>query len=108
MDEPNAGAKPDPKDLEPRPPLEADLVALCRELNQRGARYERMKAVTHREKDAADLVFLRYWFKEREEEPPKSNKPRGRGPEVLANSRSSANHSLAAESSLARKRQYWR
>ena len=25
----------------------------------------RMKAVTHREKDAADLVFLRYWFAER-------------------------------------------
>src|SRR5512139_1324797 len=39
MDEPNAGAKPDPEELEPRPPLEADLVALCRELNQRGARY---------------------------------------------------------------------
>jgi hypothetical protein len=30
----------------------------------------RMKAVTHREKDAADLVFLRYWFAERGEEPP--------------------------------------
>ncbi len=39
MDEPNAGAKPDPKELEPRPPVEADLVALGRELNQRGARY---------------------------------------------------------------------
>ncbi len=58
-------------------------------LNQRGARYVvpheiqgvaipfaslrllwRMKAVTHREKDAADLVFLRYWFAERGEEPP--------------------------------------
>jgi hypothetical protein len=175
MDEPNAGAKPDPKDLTPRPPTESDLVALCRELNQRGARYVvvggfaiiaaglprttgdidlivavdpeneakvfsalstlpdnairelqpgelqqfpvirvadeiivdlmraaggiqyqeaaqevvvrevqgvpipfasprllwRMKAVTHREKDAADLVFLRYWFKERGEEPPR-------------------------------------
>lgn len=174
MDEPNAGAKPDPKDLEPRPPMEADLVALCRELNQRGARYVvvggfaiiaaglprmtgdidlmvatdrenesklfsalstlpdnavkelqpgelqqynvirvadeilvdlmgsaggidyeqaakdvmvrevqgvpipfasprllwRMKAVTHREKDAGDLVFLRHWFAERDEEPP--------------------------------------
>ena len=174
MDEPNVGAKPDPKDLEPRPPVEADLVALCRELNQRGARYVvvggfavisaglprvtgdidlmvaadpenearvfsalstlpdnavrelrpgelqqynvirvadeilvdlmrtaggidyaeaakdvvvravqgvpipfasprllwRMKAVTHREKDAADLVFLRYWFAERGESPP--------------------------------------
>ena len=30
----------------------------------------RMKVVTHREKDAADLVFLRYWFAERGEEPP--------------------------------------
>ena len=30
----------------------------------------RMKAVTHREKDAGDLVFLRYWFTERGEEPP--------------------------------------
>jgi hypothetical protein len=176
MDESNAGAKPAPKDLEPRPPAEADLVALCRELNQRSARYVviggfaiiaaglprvtgdvdlivavdreneakvfsalstlpdnavrelqpgelqqynvirvadeilvdlmrsaggidyeeaaqdvvvreiqgvpipfasprllwRMKVVTHREKDAGDLVFLRYWFAERGEEPPKS------------------------------------
>src|ERR1035437_9567400 len=32
----------------------------------------RMKVVTHREKDAGDLVFLRYWFAERGEEPPKS------------------------------------
>ena len=31
----------------------------------------RMKAVTHREKDAADLFFLRRWFAERGEEPPK-------------------------------------
>lgn len=30
----------------------------------------RMKAVTHRAKDAADLVFLRHWFAERGEEPP--------------------------------------
>ena len=30
----------------------------------------RMKAVTHREKDAADLVFLRQWFAERGEVPP--------------------------------------
>lgn len=30
----------------------------------------RMKAVTHREKDSADLVFLRQWFAERGEEPP--------------------------------------
>jgi hypothetical protein len=30
----------------------------------------RMKVVTHREKDAADLVFLRYWFAERGQEPP--------------------------------------
>lgn len=39
MDEPDAGAKPDQRELEPRPPLEADLVGLCRELNKRGARY---------------------------------------------------------------------
>lgn len=31
----------------------------------------RMKAVTHRAKDAGDLVFLRHWFAERGEEPPK-------------------------------------
>lgn len=30
----------------------------------------RMKVVTHRDKDAGDLVFLRYWFAERGEEPP--------------------------------------
>ena len=30
----------------------------------------RMKAVTHREKDAADLVFLRHWFTQRGEQPP--------------------------------------
>ena len=31
----------------------------------------RMKAVTHREKDAGDLVFLRQWFVEHNEPPPK-------------------------------------
>jgi hypothetical protein len=31
----------------------------------------RMKAVTHREKDAGDLVFLRVWFASRGEQPPK-------------------------------------
>lgn len=30
----------------------------------------RMKAVTHREKDAGDLVFLRHWFTEQGQEPP--------------------------------------
>ena len=30
----------------------------------------RMKIVTHREKDAPDLLFLRQWFAERGEEPP--------------------------------------
>ena len=30
----------------------------------------RMKVVTHREKDASDLVFLRHWFTERGQEPP--------------------------------------
>ena len=39
MDDQNAGAKRDVRDLECRPPVEADVVALCRELNQRGARY---------------------------------------------------------------------
>jgi hypothetical protein len=29
-----------------------------------------MKAVTHREKDAGDLVFLRQWFAEHGEQPP--------------------------------------
>ena len=175
MDDQNAGAKRDAKDLECRPPVEADVVALCRELNRLGARYVivggfaiiaaglprltadvdlivaadaeneakvfaalstlpdnavrelqpgelqqynvirvadeilvdlmrsaggidydeaakdvvmhevggvpipfasprllwRMKAVTHREKDAGDLLFLRQWFAERGEQPPK-------------------------------------
>ena len=31
----------------------------------------RMKVVTHREKDAGDLMFLRQWFAARGEEPPK-------------------------------------
>jgi hypothetical protein len=31
----------------------------------------RMKVVTHREKDAGDIVFLRHWFAARGEEPPK-------------------------------------
>jgi hypothetical protein len=30
----------------------------------------RMKVITHREKDAGDLVFLRHWFSERGETPP--------------------------------------
>jgi len=175
MDDQNAGAKRDAKDLECRPPVQADIVALCKALNERGARYVivggfaiiaagygrltedvdlivaadreneakvfaalstlpdnavrelqpgelqlykvirvadeilvdlmrsaggidydeaakdvvvrevdgvpipfasprllwRMKAVTHREKDAADLIFLRHWFAERGEEPPR-------------------------------------
>lgn len=174
MDDPNAGAERPAENLISRPPTEADLVRLCRELNQRGAKYVvvgglaiiaaglprmttdvdlmvavdaeneakvfsalstlpdnavrelqpgelsqytvirvgdeilvdlmrsaggidyaeaakdvvvrevdgvpipfasprllwRMKAVTHRAKDAADLVFLRQWFAERGEEPP--------------------------------------
>ena len=175
MDDQNAGAGRELKDLECRPPVEADLVALCRELNQRGAQYVviggfaiisagyprftgdidlmvaadleneakvfgalstlpdnavrelqpgelqqynvirvgdeilvdlmvsaggidyagaakdvvvrevngvpipfasprllwRMKAVTHREKDAGDLVYLREWFAKQGEEPPR-------------------------------------
>jgi hypothetical protein len=175
MDDQNAGPEQSPENLISRPPTQADLVALCRELNQRGAKYLvvgglaiiaaglprsttavdlmvavdleneakvfsalstlpdnavrelqpgelqqynvvrvgdeilvdllrsaggidyseaaqhmvvreiegvpipfaspqllwRMKAVTHREKDAGDLVFLRQWFTERGEHPPK-------------------------------------
>src|SRR4051812_19270469 len=175
MDDANAREEPDKKELECRPPTEGDLIALCRELNQRQARYIivggfaiiaaglprvtgdidmivaadreneakvfsalstlpdnavrelrpgelqqynvirvadeilvdlsrsaggieyaeaardvvihavegvpipfasprllwRMKAATHREKDALDLLFLRQWFAERDEEPPK-------------------------------------
>lgn len=175
MDDQNAGAKRNSGELECRPPAQADVVALCRELNRRGAQYVvvggfaiiaagyprltadvdlivasdseneakvyaalstlpdnavrelqagelqqynvirvadeilvdlmrsaggidyaeatkdvmvhnmdgvpipfasprllwRMKAITHREKDAADLLFLRQWFSERGEEPPK-------------------------------------
>jgi hypothetical protein len=33
----------------------------------------RMKVVTHREKDADDLLFLRDWFAQRGEEPPRVN-----------------------------------
>lgn len=39
MDDQNAGSGRDVKNLECRPPVEADLVALCRELNQRQAKY---------------------------------------------------------------------
>lgn len=30
----------------------------------------RMKTVTHREKDAGDLIFLQYWFRQHGEQPP--------------------------------------
>lgn len=39
MDDQDAGAKRDAENLESRPPIEDDLVALCRELNRRGAKY---------------------------------------------------------------------
>jgi hypothetical protein len=39
MDDQNAGEKRDVENLECRPPVQSDLVALCRELNQRGAKY---------------------------------------------------------------------
>jgi hypothetical protein len=175
MDDQNAGAEQPGENLISRPPVEADLASLCRELNQRGAKYVvvggwaiivaglprmttdldlivaadleneakvfsalstlpdnavrelqpgelqqfnvirvgdeilvdlmrsaggidyaeaakdvvikevagvpipfasprllwRMKVVTHRAKDDADLVFLRQWFAERGEEPPR-------------------------------------
>ena len=176
MDDPNAGPQRDVQDLACRPPVEADVVSLCRALNERGARYVvvggfaiiaaglprltadvdlivavdadneakvfsalatlpdnavrelhpgelqrynvirvadeflvdlmgsaggidyeeaskqiyvrslrgvpipfaspsllwRMKSITHREKDAGDLLFLRQWFAERGEAPPKA------------------------------------
>jgi hypothetical protein len=39
MDDQNAGPEQSAENLISRPPLEADLAALCRELNQRGAKY---------------------------------------------------------------------
>jgi hypothetical protein len=39
MDDQNAGSEQQGEDLISRPPTEADLVGLCRELNQRGAKY---------------------------------------------------------------------
>jgi hypothetical protein len=39
MDDPNAGPEQPAENLISRPPTEEDLVALCRELNQRGAKY---------------------------------------------------------------------
>src|SRR3954462_8418496 len=39
MDDQNAGSAQAAENLISRPPLEADLANLCRELNQRGARY---------------------------------------------------------------------
>ena len=39
MDDENAGERRPNSDLECRPPLQADVVALCRELNRRKARY---------------------------------------------------------------------
>ena len=39
MDDENAGAQRPGQDLECRPPIQGDVVALCRELNRHGARY---------------------------------------------------------------------
>ena len=39
MDDQNAGAQQPAENLISRPPTEADLVNLCRELNRRGAKY---------------------------------------------------------------------
>ncbi len=82
MDDQDAGAQQPAENLISRPPTEADLAGLCRELNQRGAKYivigglaiiaaglPRMTA----DVDllvAADLVFLRQWSREQGEEPP--------------------------------------
>jgi len=68
---------PSTPELESREPTVEDLRDLCRELNRLTARYVvvggfamRMKAITHREKDTEDLMFLRHWFEQRGEEPP--------------------------------------
>ncbi len=77
------------KELEPRPPEENDLVAVCGRLNELDAKYVvirevqgvpipfasprllwRMKKPTMREKDAGDLAFLREYFRQAGEEPP--------------------------------------
>src|SRR5262245_13290909 len=39
MDDPNVGPEQPAENLISHPPTEADLVALCRELNRRGAKY---------------------------------------------------------------------
>lgn len=39
MDDPDADREGGSSDLESRPPLDADLAGLCRELNRRGAKY---------------------------------------------------------------------
>jgi len=39
MDDENAGPEQPAENLISRPPVEADLVKLCRALNQRGAKY---------------------------------------------------------------------
>ena len=39
MDDQNAGPEQSAENLISRPPTQADLVNLCRELNQRGAKY---------------------------------------------------------------------
>ena len=75
--------------LAPRTPAVEDLADLCRILNELEAKdvvirevggvpipfasprlLWRMKAKTHRAKDASDLVFLREYFKARRETPP--------------------------------------
>lgn len=78
--------RPSPSELEPREPTVEDLRDLhaeaagdvvVREVQGVAIPFAsprllwRMKVVTHREKDAADLVFLRYWFQQRGQEPPK-------------------------------------
>ena len=78
--------RPSPPELEPRDPTVEDLHDLYAEAAKDVVVREiqgvaipfasprllwRMKVVTHREKDAADLVFLRYWFQQRGQEPPK-------------------------------------
>jgi len=69
-----------PQELTSREPTVEDLRDLCRELNQRGARYVVIGGFAimaarynRRTMDVdGDLVFLRHWFAERGVVPPQT------------------------------------
>ena len=71
MDNENAGAQRDVSNEECRPPPQQDSGLDGVPIPFASPRLLwRMKAPTHREKDALDLLFLRQWFAERGEQPP--------------------------------------